>query len=716
MKIKIYTFFLLFFSCLASADEGMWMMNQLNKHIMDQMKEKGLEITAGKIYHEDSACIMDAVMIFNGGCTAELISPDGLIITNHHCGYDAIQYHSTVKNDYLKDGFWAKKREEELPTPDLSVKFLISFKDVTDSVLSMVSDTLNEEVREEKINQAISEIEEKAENDDPFYLAEVNPFYYDNRYYLSIYKEYKDVRFVGSPPSSIGKFGGDTDNWMWPRHTGDFSMFRIYTNEKGDPSDYDEKNIPLKSPYFLPISLQGFEKDDFTLILGFPGSTYRYMTSNGIKQLIEITNDSRIKIRGVRQEILKDDMNKSDEIRIKYAAKYSKSSNYWKYSIGQNERLEHLNIRDKKKLLEQEFLSWIDKDENRKKKYGEALEIIQRSLENRESFYKAYQYNSECFKRSCEILDLAADARDLNSSLKKEQIDQESINEEIEKLKEKARDFYKDYNASTDHKVTQAMFEFYNNSIDEEYFPDIYNLIQTKYKGNITKFVNKMFSSSIFVDSTSLFKFLKKPDSRIIEKDLAYIASKSIQSHSINLVLKIQDYNITRDKGRRLFLEGLMEMNKEKDFYPDANFTMRMTYGRVSDYSPRDAVHYNYYTTLSGVIEKEDTGNLEFIVPQRIKELHEAGEYAPYGQDHELIVNFTTNNDITGGNSGSPVLNKKGELIGLAFDGNWEAMSGDVAYESNLQKCINVDIRYILFIIEKFAGAGHLIEEMKIIR
>lgn len=697
----------------SKADEGMWLLPLLEEINMSDMQQMGFELTAEDVYSINNSSLKDAIVIFGGGCTGEIVSDEGLLFTNHHCGYDEIQNHSSIDHDYLKKGFWAMSREEELPNPELEVKFLRRIEIVTDQILQELSDQMNEEDRRAKVKELSKEIEEEAEEEGK-YEARVRSFFEGNAYYLFVYEVYKDVRLVGAPPSSIGKFGYDTDNWEWPRHTGDFSIFRVYTAPDGSPAEYAEENIPLKPLHYLPISIDGVEKGDFTFVLGFPGSTQRYLSSYGIAETMTNTNDIRVLVRGARLEILKEDMLADDVVRINYASKYSRSSNYWKYSIGQNKGLRNLNVIKKKQEEEKQFQSWIAIDSVRSAKYGNILEKMETIYSNRKKNDYNFQLIEEAFFRATEMINFITDFHYLYMLLLTEEENAEEISDEIQELRELTKDFFREYHLPTDKKVAKAMFKLYFENANEKQYPDIYEVIRGKYKGNIDKFVDKMFLKTFFTDENKVMKFLDEPSIRLLTKDMGFQAGNSIVRKYFEEYGVLDNYNLELDKLKRLYLQARMEMNPMSDYYPDANFTMRLTYGTVEDYSPRDAVHYNHFTYLIGVMEKEDTSNFEFVVPPKLKELYHSRDYGIYGEGNRMPICFITNNDITGGNSGSPVLNSKGQLIGLAFDGNWEAMSGDIAYESDIQRCICVDIRYVLFIIDKFAGNSQLIEELTI--
>lgn len=697
----------------------MWVLNLLGQLNLGTMTEMGLKLTAEDIYSVNTSSLKDAVVRFGRGCTGEIISDKGLVLTNHHCGYSRIQAHSTVKHDYLKDGFWAGSPDEELPNPGLTVTFLKEIRDVTDQVLESVDPTMNEKERSEAIARKISIIQAEAAEGSP-YSARVSSFYGGNQYCLYLYEVFSDVRFVGAPPSSIGKFGYDTDNWMWPRHTGDFSLFRVYTAPDGSPANYDAENIPLKPETFLPVSTGGYEVGDFSMVLGYSGSTERYMTSWEIDELLGVTHPNRIKIRGARQEIIWKAMMSDESIRIKYASKYSGSSNYWKFSIGQSQGLVRLHVKKKKEARQQEFTQWVNADPARQESYGHALELIRNSVEGRKDLANARQYISECLLRGCELLSFAYRHYGLFETLAESgQPGGDAgggwrMTHEIAYAKRDMDNFYKDYEVPLDRKVTGVMLGMFAADIPKKFWPDELVALGDKYKGDWQKATGKMFSGSVLKDRESFASFLANPDLKTLRKDPLFRLAGSVRSDYNEILSRLSDFDTDYTKGHRLYVAGLLEMDRDRIHYPDANSTMRLTYGTVGGYSPRDAVKYMHYTTLRGVMEKEDPDNFEFRVDDRLKELYNKKDFGRYGEDSTMHVCFTTNNDITGGNSGSPVLNGKGELMGIAFDGNWEAMSGDIIFEQELQKCICVDIRYVLFVIDKFAGAHNIIDELEL--
>jgi hypothetical protein len=572
---------------------------------------------------------------------------------------------------------------------------------------------MTEEERNNKIDDLSKDIVKEA-TEGTLYNASVRSFYKGNEFYLFIFEIFRDVRLVGAPPSSIGNFGGDTDNWMWPRHTGDFSMFRIYSASDGTPADYNKENIPLKPKYFLPISIKGSERGDFAMIMGYPGSTNRYLTSYGVDLAVDQNNPVIVKIRQEKLDIYKDDMDASDEVRIKYASKYARISNYWKYFIGQTQGLKRLKVADRKVDQENQFQQWADADEARKQKYGDVLPQLQRVYNDLKPYDFLRIYYSEAI-RGCEALTFASSFGRLKELLMEKDPDPEKVDSLIKPLRENTARFFKDYDMPTDRKILSAMLALYDQDVPAGYRPDEFTDIVMKYKGDFKKYALQAFAKSMFTDSSKVEAMLSKPSAKAIEGDPLYRLSAAFSGFYRNTMSHADETIALRSKYERLYMEGLRDMMPDKKFYPDANSTMRLTYGQVLDYYPADAVHYDFRTTLLGVMQKEDPSNQEFIVPDKLQELYQAKDYGPYGKDGTMYVCFLTNTDITGGNSGSPIFNADGQLIGLAFDGNWEAMSGDIAFEPGLQRTICVDIRYVLFIIDKYANAQNLINEMTII-
>lgn len=714
IRIKLGLFILLhgLFTTYLKADEGMFPVSSLQPAHINEMQKLGFQLNSDSIYSEQNPSLKDAIVIFGNGCTGELVSREGLIFTNHHCGFEAIQSLSSVEHDYLKDGFWSKSKSDELPVNGLTISLLKKFENITDSIIPYLTDSLSENARNEIISKISKRIESR-ESDSGRYEAEVREFYYGNEFYLIVYETYRDVRLVGAPPSSIGKFGGDTDNWMWPRHTGDFSIFRVYANTEGKPADFNKENIPLKPKKYLKINGKGINKNDFAMIMGYPGNTSRYITSREVSMIENIGNTSRIKIREIKQDIWKKEMNANPKVKIQYASKYAISSNYYKYSIGQNQGFERLKTIENKEKQEKLFLEWASKDTARNKKYGKCIENIKMYLEKEKQLKYFYEYYIEII-RGIEIL---SSARELSILLELANNPQQSsnvVNAKVEELKEYFSVFFKDYDKNTDQKVMAALLSLYSKDLSAGYKTRNFIEIEKKYKGNFEKFSAKLFKESILADSSKLFETLNNRDLKKIAKDPAIRFLMPLRHDAGLRFDTLKKYSSVVLANQRIYMDGLKQMNSNPLFYPDANFSMRVTYGKVCDYYPADAVYYNYITTLKGVMEKESKTNDEFEVAAKLKELYYSKDFRPYSQNDTMPVCFITDNDITGGNSGSPVLDKNGKLIGLAFDGNWEAMTGDITFDKELKRTINVDIRYVLFIIDKFASAQNIIKELEI--
>ena len=697
------------------ADEGMWLPMLIKRLNQRDLQKMGLQLTPEEIYSVNNSSLKDAIVSMGGFCTAEMVSPNGLMFTNHHCGFDAIRENSTVEDDILTNGFWAKSYDEEKPNEGLFVSFLVRMEDVTDQILPQLEGIESESERNAKIAELSDAITDKAE-EGTHYEANVKGFYVGKEFYLFVYERFTDVRLVGTPPSSIGKYGGDTDNWMWPRQTGDFSVFRVYSGPDGKPAEYNKNNIPMKPKHFLPVSIAGLEDGDFTMTFGYPGSTDRYLTSFGVEQAIAKKNPAIVEIRDAKLAALRGDMKASDAVRLQYAAKYAQIANYWKYFIGQTEQLKQNDVIGTKERLEKQFQTWADADQTRKAKYGNALSMIKEGYKLTDNNAISGTYVVEGGLVGADmILFTYRMSRQIEAYMAMEAgIEKE---ETKDNLKIATAEFFEGTNIPTDKKLFAVTQELYAKNVPADQQPQYMRDLGSKYKGKWDKYADKVYSKSFFTDKNTLTAFIENPNEKKFAKDpMKEVADDLFEIYRGQAKENAEGKELIT-KGNRLFQEGLREMEPNKDFYPDANSTMRASFGNIATYKPKDGVTNDFYTTLEGVMAKEDPNNDEFIVPAKLKELYEAKDYGQYAaKDGKLHVNFISTNDITGGNSGSPVINGNGELIGLAFDGNWEAMSGDINFEKSIQRCINVDVRYVLFIIDKMGGAQNLIDELTIVK
>ncbi len=684
----------------AMADEGMWMLPLLQKLNAGAMKDLGCRLTPDQIYSVNHSSLKDAIVIFGGGCTGEMISDKGLLVTNHHCGYSSIQQLSSDEHNYLEDGFWAMNSNEEIPVPGLSVTFLVNMSDVTEAIEGAKSDEERKAVSEALVKDS--------EERNPGCDVELTSFYNNNVHYIIVYKVFRDIRFVGAPPASIGKFGGETDNWMWPRHTGDFSMFRVYAGKDNEPAEYSEDNVPYVPKQSLRISLKGINEGDYTMIMGYPGRTQRYQTEAQLNHMMAL-NDIAIEARTLRQDIMWKWMEKDPSIRLKYANKYAGSANGWKKWIGEKKAFKDLNIIEKEHDKEARFQKWVDKNKKRSELYGTAIADIAAGIKANEQVDLDVKLLSETLYRT-ELVNLSsAYLGGRNRSLKS---GADSVTAEAAGL-EALKSAFEDYYAPLDKEETAALLKFYREKARPENYPDLGEDFATM---DIDKYVDELFRTTIFTSYDKAKEAIENGGKEVTLHDPVNTLATAL----VNVFVKLRgEQNLDAAKSIRAaskaYTAGLMEWSKGKAMYPDANFTMRLTYGTVKSYSPKDALNYRYYSTIYGVMEKEDPSNYEFIVPNKLKQLYVKRDYGQYAMaDGNLPCCFLTTNDITGGNSGSPVLNADGELIGLAFDGNWESMSSDVMFEPDLQRCICVDIRYVLFLVDKFGGAGYLLQEMNI--
>ena len=702
--------------CSARADEGMWLLQLMKQqNSIDMMKKQGLKLEADDLYNPNGVSLKDAVGIFGGGCTGEIISPEGLILTNHHCGYGAIQQHSSVEHDYLTDGFWAMNRSEELPTPGLKFRFVHRIVDITDLVNAKIKAgevTEIDALTSPFLNKLAKEELEKSDlKGKPGIEVRALPFYAGNKFYMFYYKVYSDVRMVAAPPSSVGKFGGETDNWMWPRHTGDFSMFRIYADANGEPAEYSESNVPLKTPKFLPISIKGLNEGDYAMIMGFPGSTERYLTQSEVKQRMNAVNQAMIDMRGVRLEVLRKYMDASDKTRIQYASKFAGSSNYWKNSICMNKAIIDNDVFGAKAEIEKKKAAVAQG----KPEYEGVVEKIDAIIEKSTPTLRQLYYTNEALRGAIEFGSTYLIMDNIKKALEEKN---DSLLQASKKQLENAYDgiHNKDYDHEVDRAVAKAILPALAKALNADELPSFYQTINGEFKGDYNTYVDNIYDNSILSNRKNLDKFLAKPTVKAIEKDPATAYSRSKNEKLQELGKQYMELESGMELLHKAYIRGLGEMKQPVPSYPDANFTMRLTYGNVKSYSPRDAVHYDYYTTTDGILEKENPEDREFVVPAKLKELIQKKDFGRYAMaDGTMPVCFLTTNDITGGNSGSPVINGEGQLIGTAFDGNWESLSGDINFNNDLQRCIALDIRYVLFILDKLGNCSHLIKEMNII-
>lgn len=702
------------------ADEGMWMLTDLKKQNAAVMQDLGLDISIDKVYCPDSISLKDAVVHFGGGCTGEVISAEGLVLTNHHCGYQYIQQHSAVEHDYLTDGFWAMSREQELPCEGLTITFIDRILDVTD----YVQEQLKKDEDPEGLNylspsylSTVAKRFAKKENikTDDFAVLELKPFYGANKYYLFVKTVYKDIRMVGAPPSSIGKFGADTDNWMWPRHCGDFSIFRIYASKDGKPANYAADNVPLKVKKHLAINMNGIKEGDFTFVMGFPGRNWRYMISDEVEERMQTTNFMRDTVRGVRLRMLGEEMAKDAKTRIQYAAKYASSANYWKNAIGMNEGLVSLKVLDRKKDEQKRLLAFGDETGN--ESYRQAYESIKQIVAKRHDAVYHQQAIYEALMLGTEFSKIP-DTDKLLEALEKN--DKKGIKAAITALQEQGKKFFnKDYSTVVDRKVSKQLLALYAQLIPAGQRISIFKVIDGQFAGSTDAFVDACFDRSIFRSSKALAAFLQNPSADKLKKDLMVQYAKSVKEGYKATDEAMKAETNAYNRAHKTWVAGMLALKQKegKAIYPDANSTLRLTYGKIGSYEPADGKEYLYYTTLKGVMEKEDPENPEFVVSPKLKELYEKKDFGPYAMaDGRMPVCFVTATDNTGGNSGSPVFNSKGELIGVGFDRNYEGLTGDIAYNPQLQRAACVDIRYVLFVIDKYAGAKHLIDELTIVR
>ena len=697
----------------ARADEGMWLLPLLQKMNAQAMADLGCRLTPEQIYSINNTSLKDAIVHFGGGCTGEIISNEGLVITNHHCGYSNIQALSTPEHNYLEDGYWAMNRSEELPARGLSVTFLQSMTDVTDILQKAYDSSLKankkaadkEELAQAAMEAAAEALAEKAEADNPHCTARVTSFYNNNVFYLIVYKTYTDIRFVGAPPASSGKFGGETDNWMWPRHTCDFSMFRVYSGPDNEPAAYSENNVPYRPKRALGVSLKGYQDGDFAMIMGYPGRTQRFQTAAQLKQMIASQRVS-IDARTVRQDVMWDAMMADPDVTLQYASKYASSANGWKKWQGEELAFEKLNIIGREEQKEADFMKWVNAKKKRQEAYGSAIQTIADAVESSAEEDKAYTLLTESIYR----IEIVGFANNLASAITRAMTPGRDEAEAIDEAITNFSRVFKDYNEALDRREGVALFNHYLDNVKPLDKVDL-----PVDKSNVEAFVQDLFDNTAFTSEEKVREKIKSLDD--LRNDPAFNIYRAISAVALRLIPSLDASSGAIAEANQAFTKGLMEWKAGEPSYPDANSTMRLTYGTVKSYSPKDGVLYKHYTTVKGVLEKEDPENYEFRVPARLKEILVNKDYGQYTNElGEVPACFLINCDITGGNSGSPVMDADGNLIGLAFDGNWESMSSDVMFEPDLQRCICVDIRYVFLLMDKFGGAGYLLNEMNIIR
>jgi hypothetical protein len=699
---KRTTLFLLVLFCftMVKADEGMWTISNLNSALVQKMKEIGLQLSADQIYSENQSSLKDAVMIFDNGCTAELVSSNGLIFTNHHCGRDRVQQVSSEVHNYIRDGFWASSRKTEIPIKGLTVKFLIKTVDVTQQAIDLLKTKSSRKVQ--------AEIEKQYADTLKGYTASLDG-YSTGQYFVAVYQIFNDVRLVGVPPESIGNFGGETDNFEWPRQSADFSIFRVYADKNNLPAAYSADNKPYQPKTFLPISLSGVRENDFELTIGFPFATQRYINSYELQEEQEVKNRATVITKGKYIDVLKKEMDNDESVRLKYSNKNFSAGNSYKLALGTLKLVNLSPALTNKQKQEAEFQAWVKSDSTRVKKYGKALEIIQKKYELQHNPKYAHALITGALFGDASLFGIRT--RSIVEQLSKN--DQKQLGKAIENYRQWYRSFSKDYDVSTDKKIARTMIKLVKKEVKKEYLPDFYAVIDAKYQGNIDKYVDDLYAQSIFTSTDGIDKFLEKP-SLSIKEDPLYIFGVSIYEKLIELRKLTTDLSADIRKTNHLYEEGVREKEAGQLKYPDANFSMRLTYGTVSGATPRDGLIYKSQTTLRGVIEKEDSTNFEFQVSPKLKQLYYKKDFGRYGEKNQLFTCFLTNTDITGGNSGSPVINGKGELTGLAFDGNFESLAGSIIYEPEKNRAVNVDIRYVLFVIDKFAQSQYVLNELTI--
>jgi len=702
------------FKPVLKADEGMWLPMLLGEQVYADMVKRGLKVTKEQLYSMNQASIKDAIIIFGGGCTGEIVSKEGLIFTNHHCGYNAIAGASTVEHNYLRDGFWAKTKQEEIYSPGVHAQFLIKIVDVTDKVNEKIKDLRAVELTQ-KIGGILTEIANK-ETEGTGYEGRVSSMFKGNQFLLFVYERYKDVRLVGTPSESIGKFGGDTDNWEWPRHTGDFSIFRVYMSKDGKAADFSADNVPYKAKYSLPVSIKGVKDGDYAMIYGYPGGTNRYETSFGVKLKTDIENPSLVSLRDQRLKFMYEEMIKDPAVKLKLAGYYAGVANYWKFFDGESKQLLKFKTFEEKQANEAAFVTWA----KGKPEFDNLFENYSKAYDAWRPYAKQRVYLNEGILGS-PLIAFAANLQKLDATLTKKDVTKEEITKLSETLKKIWANFNSSEDVTSDKKILAYVVESFYNNVDASQHPKgFYSWMNTKFgelknKQCYTLFADYVFNNTFLLDSKKWDAFIANPDTAALHKDAAFMVANAFNSNFNNNYAKyFMEFNAQNNYLGRTYLKGILEMNKGKKMYPDANFTMRVSYGNVKSYIPRDGVKYSHICTLSGVLQKYKPGDYEFDLPANLIEAAKKKDFGQYADPtiNDIVVGYITTNDITGGNSGSPVLNAKGELIGLAFDGNYEALSHKIAFDKDLNRTICVDVRYMLWVIDKLGGATNIIQEL----
>ncbi|MFI5140944.1 MAG: S46 family peptidase [Bacteroidia bacterium] len=716
-KITLALIISFVFNVAVKADEGMWLPMLLGQQVYDDMVKKGLKLTKEQLYDINKPSVKDAIIIFGGGCTGEIVSNEGLIFTNHHCGYEAIAKASSVEHNYLRDGFWAKTKAEEIPSENLSVQFLVKIEDVTDKV-NEATKGLSEADYLKKLPDILTEMGKKL-TEGTTYEGRVASFFKGNQFLLFTYERFKDVRLVGTPSESVGKFGGDTDNWEWPRHTGDFSVFRVYTTKDGKAGDYATDNVPMKPKWFLPVSTKGVKDGDYAMIYGYPGGTNRYETSFGVKLKTEVENPSLVNLRDARLKLMKEQMVKDPATKLQLASSYARIANYWKFFDGESKQLIKYDIYGQKQKDEGDFLNWA-KD---KPEYLSIFQDYRKAYEAWTPYAKWRMYLQEGILGS-PLIKFAADMSALDKVLSKKDATADEIKKAVDAVKKAHDTFLKDENVASDKNILSAVTNMFYNDIPQEQQPKGFFIwLHNKY-GDLNNvhsfdaFAADVFTNSFILSTPEAWNyFIAKPDTATLHKDLAYFTANSFTSfYTANYAKAYTDFQTKNAWLGKTYLKGVMEEKGTKKMYPDANFTMRVSFGEVKPYHPRDGLDLASVCTMKGVLEKYKPGDYEFDLPKNFVDIARKKDFGPYldKAHNDLVVSFITTNDITGGNSGSPVMNGKGELIGLAFDGNYEALSHKIAFDKDLNRTICVDVRYVLFVIDKVGGATNIIKELKI--